>query len=103
VYTEIVAQIGLFLYVMMPIPVAITTSVAAIIALVFFISGNSALANIIMNSGAMSEFRIVDEQLESKMTPTELSEELLRRKRKRQTDQTPVNQLYRRRPEPNAT
>lgn len=84
----------------MPAAAAICLSIGAGIFFIYVVSGNSALANIIMKSGAMSDERMVEAHLESQMSSSEISAELLRRKRRRQAVKTPVNESYRTTTEP---
>jgi hypothetical protein len=79
----------------MPTYAAIGLSIGAAIVIVYLMSSYSALGNLIMNSGALSENRIVSETFEEDMTPTQISEELLKRKRANQKAETPVNLMYR--------
>ena len=79
----------------MPIGPAVILSVGGILLIVHIVSTYSALARIIMNTGAMSSKRVLDQELEDDMTPSELAEELLKRTREAMVNPVPVNLKYR--------
>mmetsp|Transcript_1376 Transcript_1376/g.2706 ORF Transcript_1376/g.2706 Transcript_1376/m.2706 type:complete len:127 (-) Transcript_1376:100-480(-) len=79
----------------MPFAPAIILSVGGILLIVHIVSTYSALARIIMDTGAMSSRRVLDQEKEDDMTPSQLAEELLRRTRDARVNDVPVNLKYR--------
>lgn len=79
----------------MPIGPAILLSIGGILLIVHIVSTYSALARIIMDTGAMSSKRVLDQEKEDDMTPSELAEELLKRTRDARLNAVPVNLKYR--------
>ncbi|CAJ1954473.1 unnamed protein product [Cylindrotheca closterium] len=87
--------VALFWWIIMPIGPAVILSVGGILLIVHIVSTYSALARIIMDTGAMSSKRVLDQELEDDMTPQELAEELLKRTREARVNSVPVNLKYR--------
>lgn len=79
----------------MPSIPAVVLSVGGVFLIVHIVSTYSALARIIMETGAMGSRRVLDQEKEDDMTPQELAEELLRRTRDARIKSVPVNQKYR--------
>ena len=79
----------------MPLAASVILSLSGAIVLVYIISSFSALGNLIMHSGVLSESRIVSRTIEEELSPAQLSEELLRRKVARQDKDTTMRSLYR--------
>lgn len=87
--------VALFWWVIMPFGPALFLSVGGIFLIVHIVSTYSALARIIMDTGAMSSSRVLDQQKEDDMNPSELAEELLKRTREARSNAVPVNLKYR--------
>jgi len=87
--------VALFWWVIMPSIPAVVLSVGGVFLIVHIVSTYSALARIIMETGAMGSRRVLDQEKEDDMTPQELAEELLRRTRDARIKSVPVNQKYR--------
>lgn len=87
--------VALFWWVIMPFGPALFLSVGGFLLIVHIVSTYSALARIIIDTGAMSAKRVLDEDKEDEMTPSELAEELLKRTREARKNAVPVNLKYR--------
>ena len=79
----------------MPFGPAMFLSIGGVFLIVHIVSTYSALARIIMETGAMSAHRVLDEEKEDDMNPSELAEELLKRTREARLNDIPINRKYR--------
>jgi hypothetical protein len=84
----------MFWYILMPMEAATSMTSFACIFIVYVISAYSALGNLVMGSGSMSERRIVDSVIENEMNPQQLSGEILYRKQVNARNQLSIGQLY---------
>ena len=79
----------------MPTFAAMGLSAILAVILVYIVSMYSALGNLTMHSGALSDYRIVKEMIEDDMTAPQITEELFRRQKKSNTDETLKSIYYR--------
>jgi len=84
----------MFWFLVMPDIVATIMSTSAAAFLVYTISAYSALGSLVMSSGSMGQRQILRCMIEEEMTPQELSDELLRRKRKNMKRKLPIKEWY---------
>lgn len=86
--------VALFWWVIMSFRTATIICTAGILLILHIVSTYSALARMIMDTGSMSTYRIMDQELEEEMEPPQLGEELLRKMKAAREKDTPVNQFY---------
>jgi hypothetical protein len=87
-------QVALFWWIIMPIYTATMLSCGGVILIVHIVSTYSAIAQIIMSTGAMSSHRVMERAFEEERLPPQLAEELLRRTLQARSNQTPVSAQY---------
>lgn len=79
----------------MPSYTATILCAGGLLLMLHIVSTYSALAQIIMDTGAMSSNPILEQELEEDLSPPQLGEELLRRTRESRLSNVPVNSKYR--------
>mmetsp|Transcript_8598 Transcript_8598/g.20698 ORF Transcript_8598/g.20698 Transcript_8598/m.20698 type:complete len:290 (+) Transcript_8598:30-899(+) len=88
------ATISLFWVLIMPkIVTAIITTWSALF-FGYMISAYSALGTLVMSSGSMGQRQVIGTTIEDEMSPQQLSDELLNRKRKNMRRQVPIREWY---------
>jgi len=86
--------VALFWWIIMPTYTASILSCGGVVLIVHIVSTYSAIAQIIMSTGAMSSYRVMDRTYEEEKLPRQLAEELLRRTLEARANETPVSAQY---------